>query len=62
MTANVASLMHMDKLRGAIRPGFAADIIATTANPLENVAALRKVIFVMKDGAVIRDSSPSTTQ
>ena len=62
MTANVASLMHMDKLRGAIRPGFAADIIATTANPLENVAALRKVIFVMKDGAVIRDSSASTTQ
>ena len=62
MTANVASLMHLDNFRGTIRPGFGADIIATTANPLENVTALRKVIFVMKDGRVIRDSSAGTAQ
>jgi imidazolonepropionase-like amidohydrolase len=62
MTANVASVMHLDNFRGAIRPGFAADIIATTANPLENVAALRKVIFVMKDGRVIRHSFAGATQ
>jgi imidazolonepropionase-like amidohydrolase len=56
MTSNVADLMGMGKSRGAIRPGFAADVIATAANPLENVAALRKVIFVMKDGKVIQES------
>ena len=56
MTANVAELMGLGKSRGAIRVGLAADIIATTANPVENIAALRKVNFVMKDGKVIRDS------
>ena len=56
MTSNVADLMGMGKSRGAVRAGFAADIIATTANPLENVKALRKVIFVMKDGKVVRES------
>ena len=56
MTANVADLMGLGKSRGAIRTGLAADIIATTANPLENIAALRKVNFVMKDGKVVRDS------
>jgi imidazolonepropionase-like amidohydrolase len=56
MTSNVADLMGMGKSRGAIRPGFAADIIATAANPLENVTALRSVIFVMKDGKVVRES------
>ena len=39
-----------------IRAGLAADIIATAANPLENIAALHKVNFVMKDGKVVRDS------
>ena len=56
MTVNVADLMGVRKSRGAIRAGLAADIIATAANPLENIAALQKVNFVMKDGKVVRDS------
>jgi len=48
--------MHLDKSRGAITPGLAADLIAAPVNPLENVSALRKINFVMKDGKVIRDS------
>ena len=56
MTVNVADLMGLGKSRGEIRTRFAADIIATTANPLENIIALRKVNFVMKDGKVVRDS------
>ena len=56
MTVNVADLMGLGKSRGEIRTRFAADIIATTANPLENIVALRKVNFVMKDGKVVRDS------
>jgi len=59
MTSNVAELMRLEKARGAIRAGFAADLIATTANPLENIDALRKVNFVMKDGKVVRDSRGS---
>ena len=31
-----------------------ADIIAVAGNPLENVEALRTVVFVMKDGLVFK--------
>jgi imidazolonepropionase-like amidohydrolase len=54
MTVNAARLMGMEKERGAIAPGFAADIVATPENPLENIDALRHVSFVMKGGHVIR--------
>jgi imidazolonepropionase-like amidohydrolase len=33
---------------------MAADIIATPANPLENIQALRQVSFVMKGGRVVK--------
>jgi imidazolonepropionase-like amidohydrolase len=54
MTTDAAQLLKLDKTRGAIAAGFAADIIATPANPLDNIQALRRVNFVMKDGKVIR--------
>jgi imidazolonepropionase-like amidohydrolase len=54
MTVNAARLLGVEKERGAIRPRMAADIIATTGNPLENIDALTQVVFVMKDGKVIR--------
>ena len=54
MTINAAQLMGVDKERGALRAGFAADIIAVPDNPLENINTLKKVSFVMKNGAVIK--------
>jgi hypothetical protein len=54
MTVNAARLLGVEKERGAIKPGLAADIIAVTGNPLEDPRVLRKVSFVMKDGKVIR--------
>lgn len=54
MTTNAAHLLGVEKERGAIRPGLAADIIATPRNPLEDIRALREVSFVMKDGKVFR--------
>ena len=54
MTGNAARLMGIEKTRGAIRQGLAADIIATAANPLDNVSALKQVTFVMKNGKIIR--------
>ena len=56
MTTNVAELFHWQNVRGAIAPGQAADIIATAENPLENIQALRKVFFVMKDGNVVKQA------
>lgn len=57
MTTNAARLMGMEKQRGAIRADFAADIIATPTNPLEDIDALKQVNFVMKDGKVFKPSS-----
>jgi imidazolonepropionase-like amidohydrolase len=53
MTSTAAKLMGVETFRGAIRPGLAADIIATSADPLENIHALADVSFVMKDGLTI---------
>jgi imidazolonepropionase-like amidohydrolase len=54
MTTTASRLLGVDKERGAIRPQMAADIIATTGNPLENIAALKRVSFVMKNGRIIK--------
>lgn len=54
LTTNAAELLRIEKQRGSIAKGLAADIIATPANPLENIQALRQVIFVMKDGKVVK--------
>jgi len=58
MTADAARLVGVDGERGAIRPGMAADIIAAPANPLDDVTALRRVSFVMKDGKVFKSPRP----
>jgi imidazolonepropionase-like amidohydrolase len=54
MTLNAARLLGVDGERGAIKPGLAADIIAMPENPMENIQAVRKVSFVMKDGNVFK--------
>jgi len=48
---SAASLGLGDKL-GAIAPGMDADIIAMDGNPLVDVTAARRVVFVMKGGKV----------
>jgi imidazolonepropionase-like amidohydrolase len=54
MTTNAARLIGVERERGAIRTGLAADIIATPSDPLADITALRGVRFVMKDGRVVR--------
>lgn len=53
MTTNAAELMRIQKQRGAVAAGLAADLIATPENPLEDIMTLRRVRFVMKEGKVI---------
>jgi imidazolonepropionase-like amidohydrolase len=54
LTVNAARLLGVDDNRGFIRPGMAADIVATPESPLENVDTLKRVSFVMKEGKVYR--------
>ena len=54
MATNAAELFRWQGKRGWIAAGQAADIVATPQNPLENIQALRKINFVMKDGKIVR--------
>ncbi len=54
MTVNATELFGWKGKRGEIAAGQAADMIATPTNPLENIQALRKVSFVMKNGNVVK--------
>lgn len=56
MTTNAARLLGVEKERGALKVGMAADIIATPENPFDNIQTLRQVSFVMKDGAVFKQN------
>lgn len=53
-TNEAADLLRKQKDLGGISPGHFADIIAVDGNPLQDVAALTRVKFVMKGGAVVR--------
>jgi imidazolonepropionase-like amidohydrolase len=60
-TRNAAEALGMSEELGAIRAGYAADIVAVRGNPLEDVTLLQNIGFVMKDGVVYkRDGSPTS--
>lgn len=54
-TMTNAAILGMGTRLGQLKPGFLADIVAVEGNPLEEVAVLRKVVFVMKEGQVYKD-------
>ena len=56
LTTNAARLLGVEKERGALRVGMKADVIATVANPLENIQTLKSVMFVMKNGKVFKEN------
>jgi imidazolonepropionase-like amidohydrolase len=51
-TIIAAQLLRIDAVLGSIEPGKLADIIAVEGNPVQDIANMQKVIFVMKDGVV----------
>jgi imidazolonepropionase-like amidohydrolase len=53
-TINAAKALHLDQKIGTIKPGLLADLIAVEGDPTKEIAALRKVRFVMKEGAIHR--------
>jgi len=50
-----AEIIHWQDKVGSIEKGKFADLIATSGDPLEDIAEMQRVKFVMKGGAVIKD-------
>jgi imidazolonepropionase-like amidohydrolase len=55
-TSNAADLIGRARDVGTIEPGKYADLIAVSADPLQDVRALENVGFVMKGGVVYKDA------
>jgi imidazolonepropionase-like amidohydrolase len=53
-TSLSAESLGMQDQIGSISAGMEADIIATDGNPLEDITAVRRVVFVMKGGKVYK--------
>jgi len=51
---NGAKLLGWEGSIGELKPGYYADVIAVRGNPLEDIAVLEHVAFVMKGGRVVR--------
>ena len=52
-TTGAAKLLGIENEAGRIAPGYSADIIAVTGDPIANIRTLEKVDFVMVRGRVI---------
>jgi len=54
-TSRAAEMLDMTGQIGVVAPGAYADVIAVTADPLQNIEELGRVQFVMKDGQVFKN-------
>jgi imidazolonepropionase-like amidohydrolase len=53
-TSVAAELLGQSASIGHLAPGMLADIVAVPGDPLQDITALQRVMFVMKDGVVFR--------
>jgi imidazolonepropionase-like amidohydrolase len=51
---NGAKLLAWDDQIGALKPGYFADVIAVSGDPLQDIGVLQRVAFVMKGGVIYR--------
>jgi len=56
-----AEALGMADQIGTIAPGLQADIIALEGDPLKDITAVRRVVFVMKDGVVHKNAARHTS-
>ena len=52
-TSVAAEMMNVGGDVGTIERGKLADLVAVPGNPLQDITAMERVVFVMKDGAVV---------
>ena len=51
---NGARLLGWEGQIGSLEPGYLADVIAITGDPLQDISSVQNVQFVMKDGVVFK--------
>ena len=54
-TSLAAESLELGDSIGALEKGMVADLIAVDGNPLDDMTALRRVVFVMKDAKVVKN-------
>ncbi len=62
LTALNAQALGLADTLGTIAPGMEADLVAVDGDPLKDIAALRRVVFVMKGGKVYRNVAAGGSQ
>jgi len=55
-TSIAAEALRLGDQIGTVAPGMQADLVAVEGNPLEDITAVRRVVFVMKAGKVYRNA------
>lgn len=58
-TSVAAESLGMGLKIGSIGEGMEADLVALDGNPLDDITAVRRVVFVMKGGKVYKNIAPS---
>ncbi len=58
-TVIAAELLDIEEITGSISPGKSADIVAVHGNPLDDISVMEKVFFVMKEGVVYKNETPT---
>jgi imidazolonepropionase-like amidohydrolase len=56
--SRAAESLNMQNEIGSIAPGMQADMIALDGDPVKDITAVRRVVFVMKGGKVYKNTSP----
>jgi imidazolonepropionase-like amidohydrolase len=54
-TSTAARVLHMESQIGSVKQGLYADLVAFDGDPTKDVAAVRRVKFVMKGGTVYKE-------